>query len=251
MYGISQSPTFHKDALIVQFDQAETSESRMLWINPLTGEDMVSLPRDYMANASWASPILAETDQGLRVLTACDPFVVAYDPETREEVWRANAIRGDVGPSPIYADGLVYTTNDMSQVAAIQTGGSGDVTETHIKWTALDGVSDAPSPICDGKYYLQTTSAGWMTCWDAKSGEMIWEHDLFQNAIWPSFTLVGDTVYLPSTTGPTFIFKLADEYEEIATARVGEKVFATPAFMDGRIYLRGENSLFCIGKAAE
>jgi hypothetical protein len=28
-------------------------------------------------------------------------------------------------------------------------------------------------------------------------------------------------------------------------------MFATPAFMDGRIYIRGEDSLFCIGKEAE
>jgi outer membrane protein assembly factor BamB len=176
---------------------------------------------------------------------------VAYDPVERTEVWRADAISGDVGPCPIYADGMVYTTNEYSQVAAIETGGEGNVTDSHVKWTGFDGMSDASSPVCDGKQFIQVHSVGWMTCYDAKEGGLIWEHD-YGKTIWASLTMVGDTVYMPGNDGIMHMFKMgAEEYTETGTAALGEKMFATPVFMGGRIYIRGEKSLFCIGKAAE
>lgn len=251
MYGISSSLVFHRDALIVQFDQGDTAQSRMLFIEPRTGRAIVSIPRDFQANASWASPIVTDTPNGARLLTACDPFVVCYDPAARKELWRIDALTGDVGPSPTYADGIVYTTNDFSQVSAIKIGGSGELDgEEWFLWTADVGMSDASSPLCDGTRYLQVHSSNGMSCYDAKSGELLWEHFL-DKTVWASPTLVGDTVYLPALDGVTLLFSLGAEYEEPGTASLGEDTFATPAFLDGRIYMRGVKHLFCIGKEAE
>jgi hypothetical protein len=48
------------------------------------------------------------------------------------------------------------------------------------------------------------------------------------------------------------MFKMSGEgYEELATAQIDEEMYATPAFMDGRIYIRSTESLFCIGKEAQ
>ena len=38
------------------------------------------------------------------------------------------------------------------------------------------------------------------------------------------------------------------DYHEIARNELGEKCFASPAISDGQIFIRGESSLFCIGK---
>jgi hypothetical protein len=44
------------------------------------------------------------------------------------------------------------------------------------------------------------------------------------------------------------IFNLSKEYSLAGEASLGEKAFSTPAFAGGKIYIRGEKNLFCIGK---
>ena len=55
-------------------------------------------------------------------------------PRTVAELWRAECLGGEVGPSPVFADGVVYAANEASGMFAIRADGSGDVTESHIEW---------------------------------------------------------------------------------------------------------------------
>ena len=52
---------------------------------------------------------------------------------------------------------------------------------------------------------------------------------------------------LLSEEGEMFIIEAGPEYKEAAKYELGEKCFASPAFADGRIYIRGEKNLYCIG----
>ncbi len=45
--------------------------------------------------------------------------------------------------------------------------------------------------------------------------------------------------------------KASAEYEPLAKNALGERVFASPAFSDGEIFLRGASHLFCIGGKGE
>jgi hypothetical protein len=49
-------------------------------------------------------------------------------------------------------------------------------------------------------------------------------------------------------TGKMHIFKVDKEFSLIAETKLGEGSVCTPAFSNGRIYLRGEKNLYCIGK---
>ena len=60
-------------------------------------------------------------------------------------------------------------------------------------------------------------------------------------------SLVGDKLYLLSEEGVMFIIEASREYKEAAKFELGEKCFASPAFADGRIYIRGVKNLYCIG----
>ena len=43
-------------------------------------------------------------------------------------------------------------------------------------------------------------------------------------------------------------FKAGEKFEEVSKAPLGEPAFATPAFADGRAYVRTVTSLYCFGK---
>ena len=65
--------------------------------------------------------------------------------------------------------------------------------------------------------------------------------------VWASPALVGDLVYLPAESGRMYFLKLGRQYRLLGKADLGEKVYASPAFADGLIYIRSVEHLFCIG----
>jgi outer membrane protein assembly factor BamB len=48
--------------------------------------------------------------------------------------------------------------------------------------------------------------------------------------------------------GIMHIFKADKTYLPIGSPQLGEGSVCTPAFANGRIYLRGDKNLYCIGK---
>ena len=48
--------------------------------------------------------------------------------------------------------------------------------------------------------------------------------------------------------GIMHIFKAEKVYEQVAESPIGENGMTTPAFAEGRIYIRGNEHLYCIGK---
>ena len=58
-------------------------------------------------------------------------------------------------------------------------------------------------------------------------------------------SLVGDRLYLLSVRGVTFILSADGEGKELGRRELGEASNACPAFVEGRIYFRGRQHLYC------
>ncbi|MBN2316041.1 MAG: PQQ-binding-like beta-propeller repeat protein, partial [Sedimentisphaerales bacterium] len=151
-----------------------------------------------------------------------------------------------VAPSPIYADGLVFAIEPYNKLVAIKPDGKGDVTETHIAWSVDEGGPDICSPVSDGERIYMLGTEGFLTCHKTSDGKKIWEHDLEEFCL-ASPSLVGDKIYVLTEKGVMFILETGDEYKELGRCELGEQCHATPAFLDGRIYIRGVKHLYCIG----
>jgi len=250
-YGRATSLLVYRDTVIVQFDRGGGADERLSYLVALdakTGKDAWRTPRP--VGNSWSTPVIVKIGGNPTLLTTGAPWTIAYDPGSGAEIWRVGGLSGDVAPSPVYADGLVFVTNEYAKAMAIRAGGRGDVTKSHVVWTAEEGLSDAPSPVATDRFFLQVHSSGQITCYDAKKGALLWEHQL-DGAVWASPTLAGDIVYLPSEDGKVYLFELGKKYVPRGTCDVGEPLLATPAFVDGQMILRGKKHLFCIGRAPE
>jgi len=248
-YGLSSSLVVWEDKLLLQLDRgsmAEDNLSAVYAIDTRTGETVWKTPRP--VPASWSSPIVVETEAGWEFITCANPFVISYDPATGEERWRAEVLFGDVAPGPVYADGLVFVTNENAFLTAIRVGGEGDVTETHVVWRSEVGLSDASTPVAAKNLVLQAHSYGILTCFDAKKGDLLWEHQT-EAGFWASPVLVRDTIYLAGDDGTMLLFPLSPEgFALEKVLDLGEPVSATPAFVNGSIYVRTESQLARIGE---
>jgi len=248
IYGYATSLVMFQNLLIIKYDQAtdEDGLSKLLALDGRSGKTVWEVKRP-VAN-SWSTPIIinADTPEKAQLITCADPWVIAYAPATGAEIWRAKCMYGDVAPSPVYANGLVYVIRPNEELIAIRTDGRGDVTESHIAWRGEEGIPDITSPLTNGEIVL-LTSGGLITCYDAGDGTHLWEKELEMD-FKASPSLVGNKIYLMNTEGIMLIIEAGGEFREITNCPLGEKVNASPVFAEGRIYLRGKNHLFCIGE---
>ena len=180
-----------------------------------------------------------------QIVTSANPWVIAYEPLTGKEIWRVECLTGDVAPSPAFADGLVFVCNQGAVLAAIRPG-KGNVTETNIVWTNEDGLADTCSPVSNGEYVF-SIDASVVMCFDAKSGKLLWDKE-YDDIFRCSPVIVGKSLYITDEKGVTHVLEVGDTPHEIAASPLGERSDATPAFLDGRIYIRGKKHLFCIGE---
>ncbi len=237
-YGHSSSLIMYHDLLIVQFDQ--TGGASVMALKGKTGDLAWKTSRD--VKVSWSSPILVNTGQRMELMLVAEPFVISYDPANGKERWRFDCISGEVGPSLAYAAGLVFSVNEYSKLAAIQCGDA-----PKQLWESNEYMSDIPSPVATGKYLFLPTSYGLMVCYDAKSGTKYWEKD-FGTPTYASPMLADGKAYQLDKKGIMHIFRLDKTYVPVGEAALGESSVCTPAFADGRIFIRGDRNLYCIGK---
>lgn len=247
MYGHAASLMLWQNRVIVVYDQAtaEDEKSKILAFDASTGEPVWSTPRP--VNNSWVSPILIEVKGKPQIITSADPFVIAYDPATGKEIWRAKCMEGDVAPSPVYANDLVYVACDKTSIVAIRPDGTGDVTKTHIAWQQEDaGLPDMSSLLCDGPR-LYTLVFGIFYAFDALTGKALWEQD-FKTKFQSSPCIFNGLIHLLTDKGELISGEATNEgFKESARSKLGENIGASPSIAPGRIYLRGRKNLYCIG----
>ncbi len=237
-YGHSSSLITHNDILIVQYDHRK--EAKVMGLSTTTGETKWTSSRK--VKVSWASPVLVNTGSRWEVILAADPTIASYDPETGEELWKLDCLSGEVGPSVAYADGMVYGVNEYASLVALKLG---DPLEKI--WEDDEYLSDVPSPIATDKYLFIATSYGVFICYDAKTGTKYWEAE-FDNGFYSSPILVGENIYIPDRLGIIHIFKADKDYISVGANPLGEDTDTTPAFVDGKVVIRGREYLYCFGK---
>ncbi len=237
-YGHSSSLMIANGNVIVQYDQRDSQ--KIMALASHTGETVWSTDRD--VKISWTSPIVANTGSRTEIITVAEPYVISYNPNTGKELWKVNCISGEVGPSLAYANGIVFSVNDYSTLAAIKIGD-----QPKVIWDNNEYLSDIPSPVATDKYLFLATSYGVFLCYDALTGEKYWEHQVGNN-VFASPMIVENKIYLLDVTGVMHIYNVDKELKIIAEPVLGEFSASTPVFTDGRIYLKGVQNIYCIGE---
>jgi len=248
-YSYASSLAMYRNMVLIQFDQGgpEDGISRMIALDGLTGQTVWERKRP--VPNSWSSPIVAKIGDQFQLIACGDPWVIAYDPAKGTELWQVNCLYGDVAPSAIYANGLVFAIEPDYKLIAIRPDGHGDVTETHIAWVNDEWGPNICSPVSNGELIFLLSSEGLLGCFKTSDGTKLWEQDLRENFM-ASPSLVGDKLYLLTEDGVMLIIQAGPEYKELTKCELSEKCDASPAFVDGRIYIRGLENLYCIGNNA-
>ena len=245
--GPGTSPIVYKDLLILQCDQEMGDGSAIVAVDRRTGADAWRVSRKN--RRSWATPLVVHAADRDELIASGAESVIAYDPLTGRELWRAAGTRSHPIPSPVATKGLVFlSAGSQAKVVMAMRPGGGE--RDPIVWRYNKGAAYVPSPIAVGDYFYLMSDTGIITCFDALTGQIVYEggRPPIPSTFFASPVAFDGKILLTSEDGDSFVIKAGPVHEVLATNSVGESVYASPAIGGGRIYIRGEKHLFAIGK---
>ena len=103
-----------------------------------------------------------------------------------------------------------------------------------------------PTPVIKGDRMYFVSDSGIASCINPSTGEPIWTHRIGGN-FGASPILVGDTLLLISLDGKATLIRAGDTFEQLGEVDLGGPVGATPAYAEGRLLLRVDDRLVCLG----
>lgn len=135
-------------------------------------------------------------------------------------------------------------------IQAIRTGGTGDVTRTHVLWTVGSKTpSNLASPLVSGDRLYVVKAGGLSSCYAIRDGAPAWELERIGNlGDYYASPVAGDgKIYLAGKNGFVVVLEDGPQFRVLAKNDLGEEILATPALCDGRIVVRTRTRLLCIG----
>jgi outer membrane protein assembly factor BamB len=248
-HGNGGSPVLSGDKLIFSCDGA--ADPFIIALHKDSGEVAWKTPRptDATKTFSFSTPLLIDVNGQLQLISPGSNCVMALDPETGAEIWRVRYDGYSVISRPVFGQGLVYiSTSFNSPVAmAIRPDGKGDVTKTHVAWTARRAAPNTPSMLLVGDHLYMVSDRGVASCLDAKTGEMRWQQRL-GGAVSASPLYAAGRVYFQNEQGESFVVAAGAQFEELARNNLGERTLASYGVIDNDLLIRTETRLYRISE---
>lgn len=199
---------------------------------------------------SYSTPIFREMAGKMQMIFLGNEEIVSFNPDDGSRYWFVKGPSIDYCASPVYNEKnnvlLVSSAWPQRYLLAIKPDGTGDVTKSHVVWQNREGAIYVPSPVCTEDYLFSTMTNGRVHCTEIATGKILWVEDMGKQ--YSSAVLADGLVYMPNDEGVITVIKPGATFEAISRNPIGERMNASPAISKGKIYLRGNKHLFCIGK---
>ena len=247
-WGSASSPILYRDMLLLNCDT--DGSDFLLALDKKTGKAIWRTSRDG-ANRAWPTPYIWHTENGIEVVVSGSHQARSYDPRDGSELWWVDGLTRWVTPTPVSGHGLLYLMaggpgDDIG--LAVRPGGRGNITDTHVAWRFRKGIPYNPSPVLVGAYLYTVKKGGTFTCLDARSGKLVYQKRLPAPGDYFASPLASEgKIYTLSEDGETCIVEEGPEFKIIGTGSVGERCMGSPAASHAQLFIRSDESLFCIG----
>ena len=247
-WGSAASPVACGDLVVVN---ASVESGSIIALDRATGKERW---RAGGIKESWNTPVVVPDGAGgKQLVVAIAGKVLGLDTSTGKTAWScATDIRWYMVPSIVHENGLVCCIGGRSGIASLglKTGAAGDITASGRLWTGQKG-SNVCSPILhDGHLYWMNDQQGIAYCAKASTGEIVYEERIAgAGQVYASPVLAGGHIYYLSRTGKTFVVPAEPRFRLVATNNLqdGGGFNGSPAVADGRLFIRSDKHMYCIG----
>jgi outer membrane protein assembly factor BamB len=249
-FGEGTAPLLVGKRLFLVFDQE--AGSFIVALDKRNGKELWRAERN--ERSSWSTPLAIERDGQTQIVVSATTRVRSYDAETGKVLWEAAGLGANAIPAPVHHNGMVYVMTGYRdpKLLAIKLGKEGDLTNSDaIAWSQTRGLSYTPSPVLfENKLYVVTDN-GMISAFNATTGEAFYSQTRLPKPynIKASPVAANGKLYQATEDGDVVVFKMGEKFEVVATNTLEDQVFiATPVIAAGEIFLRSQNTLFCISE---
>lgn len=259
-WGHANSPVLH-DGLVISVCmqdslsdlQDKPVESYLVAHSAKTGKLVWKTPRMTRAKAeesdSYTTPVLATLNDRLQLLVMGGNQLDSYDPATGKQLWfLPDLVGGRTVTGPTVAGDMIFTTRGMKKpILAVKPTGSGELNHRAIVWDHAEGTPDSCSPVVWGEWLFTVSDDGIARCYHAPSGNVKWKERLGGKFKASPIAAEGRIFFL-NTDGVCTVVSATPRFDKLVENKLDDETLASPAVSNGRIYIRGKKSLYCIAR---
>lgn len=259
-HGPGASPFLYRDKIYYAFDS--DVKAAIYCFDKASGKPLWSQPRVAIDNsAAYASPrILEKGANGVELIITNSTAITSYHPDTGSRNWNWTWNWGSPKPSPLR---LVAGTLQVGDMLIACSGTSAGRQTVGLTLPTAAGAAPVqawgnknlkefpyvPSPLERDGYIYFVNDKGTAGCYEAKNGKRVWFEELRERCEFTaSPVMVDGKVYAANEDGELYVFAAEPKFKLLATNKIGDRIRASPAVADGRIYLRDTQHLYCFGK---
>ncbi|HUR46403.1 MAG TPA: PQQ-binding-like beta-propeller repeat protein [Candidatus Saccharimonadales bacterium] len=256
-HGYGSSPMLEKGKLFVVC--MHQGPSYVLAVDAKSGKNIWKTDRNLEpkdeSQDSYSSPIFLRTGGRTQLVLEGAEAVTAYDSEKGDLLWSSGGLRVATPYGRTIA-GLAAGEGVVLAVASgFQNRGYTVALNTKVKsdadkklWTQAKFSPDCPTPVIyQGKVYM-IRDDGNASCLDLKTGQPDWQERIFSSNVKVSPVAADGKVYFMSGQGNCTVVRAGPKFEVLAKNELNETTLTTPSISSGRIFLRTEKGLYCVGK---
>lgn len=195
---------------------------------------------------SFATPIVIQAAGKTQLISPSSMATMSYDPRTGREYWRVHYSNHSGAAMPLFGHGLVYLNTGFGKadLLAVRPDGEGDVTATHVVWTATKTIGSKPSQLLVEDLIFNVHDDGYATCLDAKTGDVLWNQRLSGKFSASPLYADGKVYFFGDDSSITTVVKAAREYIELAKNKFDDGFMASPAVTGKALILRTRSALY-------
>jgi outer membrane protein assembly factor BamB len=251
-WGSAASLILFEDKLIV--NASEESQS-IIALDKATGDELWKQEAGLL-ELTYGTPRIVNRDGGDPEVAISVPGEIwSLNPTTGKLNWYCQSpMTGNVCPSVIVQGETIYSFGGYraSGSIAVKAGGKKDVTDSHVLWSNRSS-SYVATPLLHNDRFYWIDDRGIAYCTSAADGEVIYRERVDDLAsgrpVYASPVLIGDHIYVVTRRSGTIVYTPGDSFEPVARNFLAgdETDFnASPAVSDNKLYLRSNQSLYCI-----
>ena len=253
--GAASSPVLYRNLLILTCDGQKGDKQFVVALDKNTGATLWKTDRTFDPNKnpdqihSSCVPLAIRVGDRDQLVSPAGYGVHTYDPDTGTELWHAWYDGWSVVSRPVFADGFLVIccgTVNPRMLCIRPAGASGDITESGVVWKTDKNVPGMPSPLLvDHRLYTMTATT--LSCLDPASGKVFWSENIPGQHLASPVAADGN-IFLFSQGKTSTVVALGDTFRIVATNRLDEGCFASPAIAGHSLIVRTTKHLYRIGK---
>ena len=251
-HGGESSPIVLQEMVIVANDSKGPSFIHAL--DRMTGETIWQRERsnDPKGKASYSAPLVYRTARGDKqlVFNSTSSGMTALNAKNGEVIWQIPDLFSDrTILSPLQVGEYIFGSCGSGAGGNILTAVRPPVqdgAQPEIAYRIRRSAPYVPTPVSQGDRLFLVSDGGIATAIDVPTGKKIWQAKL-GDSFFSSPIRIDDRIFAVSRRANVIVFRAADAFEILGRTLINQTCHATPIVHQGRLYLRTDSHLYCVG----